>query len=441
MDTKSQSYVTKGAYMKLYESMVTHARPRDIRPDSIFTEKVMSKIQSKQSRKFTISHYLRTMHKNPVMAALTIIVGASVVAGVAYAVVQLWPHANVSLTGVDQKDGRTVLSVYADNCGVNKEKHFGVMTGSKITPEQAPLIVAADCNMQVISDWVQKAYPEVAQANGAIGKALPNKPGNVARDVLMPASPLAARVTAISQESITIQQQGSTPETYPITSDTSFIVGHNYAEASKLKVGDAVALLVSTKETLKADLSCTEQSCHYSFVDGERKNSLLMVATLDQPLEYYQSNLRAQIYELTSCMGNPSDECTDDGSAVELYTQFQTEDVRVPHGNAKGSSLPDGYEPAQIQGKLTAWGAASFTIKTSSGRIVTVKATTDLVDSYNTQRAYQFGYTISLGDTISLRYVHPKGVVNDETISSTLVDTVQLKVATLGKGDQNFKKF
>lgn len=426
--------------MKLDDFKIAAARPQSIRPNARFTEAVMQKIIHGQPKQSARSRLLLMLRKSPALAVLAIILSIAFATGVVYAVRYLWPHSNVSVTDVNQRDGHTTLTVFTDNCGEQLTKRYRLKPGATISLEQAPKVVAAECNLNAIAEWTTKTYPDIAKANGEIGAQLPNKPGNIVRDVLMPSSPYAVSVEAISEKSITVKYAASddSTATYPITPETRFVVNHEYADWSKVHAGDAVAIFVSTKQTMKADLSCTKQNCHYSI--AESQSSLLAVATLDQAIEFYRSGLSGQVYELTPCDGNPADDCGWGGAGIDLYTSTATEDNSVPHGTNTTGNVPDGYTSASLQGKLVSWNASQVVIKTSSGREVTIHTSVDIISSFNTHRAREYNYTIAAGDTIAVNYSHPQNATNDTEVSANTVWSIMLQLSTLNKGDTNFQR-
>ena len=419
--------------MKNFEQKLIASRPETSKSNHVFTEKVMRNLNKKSSIRTRV---LSFAFQKPAFAVLSALLVIGVVGGTTYAVSYLWPKSTVTLQGSSTQNGHTVMNVFADNCGPTAHKRYGVTPRSKINVTDAPKIVAAGCNFDALQAWAFEQYPSIRESNSSIGSQLPNKAGTVVHDVQTPSGPSLSVVTAISAQSVTMSNQSQTT-TYQITPATTFVVDHRYTTWDKIKPGDAVATITRDTATMTADPDCNETNCHYSLSDEKRE--LLSVVTLDEPIEFYSTQLRGQIYEIAQCENSPADDCIvpNGGAQFDLYTaSVMGDDPNVPHGNGISAPMTDQDALVSLQGRLVSSSDSQMVIKTTSDRMVTLPTPSDIVTAFNMRKQ---GYSMSTGDLISVDYSASKTAL--DTIASNRIYSIRLMLSTSGKGVNDFTRY
>jgi hypothetical protein len=162
--------------------------------------------------------------------------------------------------------------------------------------------------------------------------------------------------------------------------------------------------------------------------DAKARKTVAIIILPDTPeFKWYSPNMINSISRVQTCEGNPQDRCTSSGG-IDLFPVDQGED-NLNH-NFTPLQYPyakDGPVMKEIVGTLTEINNTYVKIKSSSGRIFTIKFGSNPVRYYNENHSqYQNNVKIELGDTISVRYSelpyqHATSIENEHIMNASFV--------------------
>ena len=404
--------------MKLEHKIIT-SRPDDTVPNSQFTNAVIQGIKKRQ--KPPRNRLLSLLYASPAFAALAGIMTLFVLAGTAYAISYAWPLLNLQVSKpTTTSSGRQAVEVFGNACPDISNKKYELKKVSPFGIEKVPDIIKAECNLNAISRWADTTYPKYTLRADHESWNPDMTPGAIVTTKMLN-TPLAQKIISIDATKITI---GDVDESKPslnlaITPSTKFIVDHQYKQAHDLKKGDAVAYISLITSAVRNNDDCTPESCGNTPIS--QSEELLAIVKLDMPYEDYGKF--GSLSELMRCSVNKDDYChTGNASSFELYTNYNL-------GHATDASL----QYAQIEGSIQSSSPTRLVIKTSSGRIVTVNTTSDLVASFNANRGPYYA-DVKIGDTIQITYFQ-RGLSVRTDIDEKTIMNINVLVEINSKAD------
>ncbi|HEY8992760.1 MAG TPA: hypothetical protein VIM37_02820 [Candidatus Microsaccharimonas sp.] len=415
------------------DALIAAARPKESRKNPDFTEKVMTAVRSteilsSQIRKTSVNKketlFMKLRHL-PKFAVVAIAIGALLlVSGSAFAAYQLlWPKPEVHVSQpTTSASGRKEVAISFAQCGsTTLASRYELKSNATITIDAVPMVLKAHCELDAIGAWADTTFPHDGPGMG-IGTG-----GSVMaeHDSTFVSVSAATHVKAKDAQSITFEgltKYNQTDKTMPTTSETRYIVdGHDVA-ADKVQAGDAVAYVTSSVAHYTPSSTCTATTC--SMTGKTVSSTLVAVVKLDQPFQYYDQLAWQSLSEVTVCSGNPDDTCTAGyGGAIDLY-----------NGNAVFKDNSD--QMKEIQGVVTELDGLSTVIRSTSGTLFTIVTPTDVVSTYNTQKAsrYYNNQVVSIGSTVFARYVESSDL-HSQTITGDQLISFQLSLELVGKSD------
>lgn len=373
--------------MKLNDFTIAAARPNNMRPDNQFTERVMRRTAKKQPKQLFM-----LLRQRPAFMALAIVLGLALLSGTAYAVSYLWPQLHPDVTAPHQStSGRT--SVIVTDCDkVDSTKRYELKKGAPVSPDKLAEIVKAKCELAAVSNWATSSYPsphDPAEPN--------NTPGATRTHTTITPALFAVQLATQNNGVMTVKDSGSLEEyELPFSADTKVVVDGQYSVLAKLAPGDAIAYVSKDTTVTKNQANCIENQCHADIASSTR--STLAVIKLSHRFDVYRAI--SYLSELPVCPGNPADECPDT-SSVDLF---------------QGGGIGEDAAYAELSGKVMAYDDQSITLRTTSGRQVTVYTPWNLIGRFNTQRSSDYGFTIGEGDTLTVGYGQVTGKSNDTEV-------------------------
>lgn len=169
--------------------------------------------------------------------------------------------------------------------------------------------------------------------------------------------------------------------------------------------------------------------------DVKSTKIIALIVLPDEPeFKWYQPNMINSISPVQTCEGNPQDRCVDGG--IDLFPVAQGED------NVNHNFIRPEYPPKEnalvmktITGKLTKIQDTYVKIKSSSGRVFTIKFGNNPVDWFNEYTSeYHNSIKIELGDTIRVRYSE-KPDQHGTTIENNHIMNAQFVIEMTSKYD------
>lgn len=414
-----------------FEALIAAARPETHRIEVDFTDRVMSRIRnpeilSSQIRKKSVNKketlFMKLRHL-PKFAVIAIAIGALLlVSGSAFAAYQLlWPKPHVEVSQpTTSPSGRQQVAISFDQCGDNTTaKHYELKRNATITADQIPAVLKARCELDAIGTWAKQAFPSDERMQTQYKDLSPY-------DSTMTDIAMATRIKAKDASSITFEgltKYNQVDKTIDAPATVRYISGGREVKADDIKVGDPVVYVTSELSLMTPQPGCSEQHCSIS--GAPVSSTLLAVVKLSQPLQDYDQFAWQSLTEIDTCSGNPADSClTGYAGAVDLY-----------EGNATFTAGSDD-QAKEIQGVVTSLDGPSTTIQSSSGTLFTIQTPSDVITTYNTQKAarYYNNQQVKIGSHLIVRYVESADLHN-HTIPAKSLSSFQLSIELVGKSD------
>ena len=358
------------------------------------------------------------MKRLPALAVIAIIIGSvAVLSGSAYAAYQLlWPAPSVHVSAPTKTDGgRDEVVISLKQCGDDsRASRYELKKNAAITADQVAGVIKARCELDAIGTWAKKEYPS----------SQPTMNYTKEYDTTDMRDSMVTHIAARSSNSITfvgLTKYNEVDKTLAVLPTTRFIADGHEVTPDAIGANDPVIYYTTVVTHVTPSAGCTPQHC--GGIGNLVSEKLQAVVKLSQPFENYDQFAWQSLTEIVTCSGNPNDRClTGFASAIELY---------------QGSGAPDQTtQMKQIQGKVTSLDGTSFTMRSSSGTLFTITAPTDIVASYNTNRAarYYNNQLVKIGSGIDVLYnEHPDQ--HSKSISSKSISSVTLQTELVGKSD------
>ncbi|HEY8886245.1 MAG TPA: hypothetical protein VIM31_01960 [Candidatus Microsaccharimonas sp.] len=432
MDESGQATAEGETCMKdlHFDALIVAARPKDYRTNTIFTEKVMtavrsSEILSSQIRKTSVNKketlFMKLRHL-PKFAIVAIAIGALlVISGSAYAAYQLlWPKPHIEVSQpTTSTSGRQEVAISLAQCGSDAlASHYELKSNATITIDEVPMVLKAHCELGAIGNWANTTFPNDGPGMGSGSSTTEHNSTNITTS-------MATHIKAKDVQSITFEgltKYNQTDATLTVTPTTRYIADGHDVPADQLRQGDAVVYISSNVVHFTPKGNCTQTSCSMS--GGTTSTALVAIVKLDLPFQYYDQFAWQSLSEVAVCNGNPADVCTAGyGGAIDLY-----------NGNAVFTDKSD--QMKEIQGVVTQLNGTSTVIRSSSGTLFTIVTASDVVTTYNTQKAAQYynNQLVKVGSTLFARYVESSDQ-HSHTIYADHLISFQLSLELVGKSD------
>ncbi len=416
-----------------FDALMAATRPKSYHAKTDFTDRVMTSIRSpeilsSQFRKKSVNKketlFMKLRHL-PKFAIVAIAIGALlVVSGSAFAAYQLlWPKPEVHVSQpTTSASGRKEVAISFAQCGsTTLASHYELKSNATITIDEVPMVLKAHCELDAIGAWADTTFPHDGPGMGiGAGGASMTEHDSTYVNVS-----LATHVKAKDAQSITFEgltKYNQTDTTMTPTSATRYIADGRDVTADGIQVGDAVAYVTSNVAHYTPSSTCNATTC--SMTGKPVSSTLVAVVKLDQPFQYYDQLAWQSLSEVTVCSGNPEDTCTAGyGGAIDLY-----------NGNAVFKDKGD--QMKEIQGVVTQLNGPSTVIRSTSGTLFTIVTNTDVVSTYNTQKAAQYynNQVVKIGSTLFVRYVESADQHN-HTLYADQLSSFQLSLELVGKSD------
>jgi hypothetical protein len=388
-----------------FEAQIVAARPSSALSNTSFTDKVMqslnsSEIMTRQLRRMNGTNketFIMKLRHLPKLAIIAIAVGSLLlVSGSAYAAYQvLWPKPQAQLIEVSQSEsGRTQLAFSLDQCDENRlASRYELKKNATITADQVEGVVKARCELSAIDKWAQETFSAGNDMGGRV-HVIPS---------------LATHVTEKTETEWTfkgLSKYNEVDTTLNVSKSVKYIADQQEVTAETIKSGEPIIYYTKMSST-----SMTPE--------------LLAVVKLSYPIENYDQFAWQSLTERVTCIGNPEDTClTGFSAAVDLYS------------NANVDIGKDGANLKQIEGVITGIDGARIVIKSSSGRTFTINAPTDIVGTYNQQKAAQYydNQRVALGNSVRIEYAEVS-TEHNTTIQPSQLRSTQFLLEKVGKSD------
>ncbi len=392
--------------MKLDDFKLAAARPRDVRPNVEFAEKVMSHLAANPKKRLLPG----LLKHSPLAITIAVIAFIIITSGAVYAVSYLWPHLYTSVTS-PQPSSSGRVSVIATNCDhVDTSKQYELKKDAPVSDDKIAEVVKAQCELNAVSDWASKAYPHAPSSE----TTSPNEPGVVRTRTYITPAMFPVQFVKVQQDKLTIRNTTGLVYTVDgLSPETKVIIGGEYDALNSLSSNDAITLVTQSTTTTKNRADCTDSSCQADITASTEK--VLAIVKLTYRFDIYQAI--SSLNELSECTGNPRDDCPNT-SSIDLYQHL---------GTVQGNY-------AEITGKITSYNDQTMTLTTTSGRRVTVGTTWNVVDRFNAEKAGEYGLSIIKGDTVSVGYDQTANTTNDTTITRQQVLNIRLLMEATNKG-------
>lgn len=365
--------------MNSYEYKLIAARPDDIRTNTLFTDRVITRLSASPS-----SRVLSLRHSRMALAALVIAILA-LATGSVYAIASLWQHTQVNLTPSTSESGRRAYDVQSQNCTNNSvaaNAKIELKNSKKLTDSQVVSAVSAMCEYAAIGGWVQSTWPSDFTH-------LDNQtPNYVSHSVYYELSEPSV-VSSVSSNTISATTMYGTKLDKSLPSDVRIVSDGKDTRLQSIKPGGMVAIVSQFTVDEKNDSNCTPSSCTRSIENSKRTEKIVAVVGLSYDATDY-TNGKA-IIAMTPCDNNPVDTCAHPDTETVFFRQGHD---TVAHDNMQSTA-----------GRLLSYDHTQFVILTSSGRRVTVHTDHDIFASFAASK-YSDGFTVATGDMLEVSYGH-----------------------------------
>ena len=391
----------------VFDERLIAARPNDITQHEEFTQRVMTKVHAEseifsrvvrttstdQRRKET--WIMRKIHAMPIgLVIAAIIAGVIAIGGVSYAAYELWLKPSVEVSQSHENTGKRLeVTAELQHCATQQGKvTYELKKTAKITEKDIPMVVQAHCELEAIQQWAEQ-YTGMTMS----GTAMLN-------------TGLARKISMVSSKQVILasnEAQGFGEEKFDITSGLVLVADRQAATIDRFKPGDTV--IAVTYDTYKPEGGMPTS------------RTLKALVKLSLPYEMYDPLKYQSLTELIPCPGNEADKCTEGGSSIDVYSNFNV--------------TADAHKLRNIDGVIVSMTPSRVEIKGTSGAIYTLQLDRDVLNDFNTKRSHDYqGTTIRVGDTLSLRYFAEKNDTN-RTIAQAQIQTMTLATELVSKRD------
>lgn len=432
MDEPGKTTVEGAVSMKdiRFDALIIATRPDTYRIDTSFTDKVMasvgySEILSAQIRKKGVNKketlFMKLRHL-PKLAIVAIAIGGLLVlSGTAFAAYQLlWPKPTVHVSApTTSVGGRQEVAISLAQCGDSTlASHYELKSNATITIDEVPSVVKAHCELDAIGTWADATFPHDERFASF----------NTAKeyDTVQVNTAMATHIKSQTADSITftgLTKYNQTDTTFATSAKTRYIADGRDVSAKDITVDDPVVYVTSQVEHMTQSADCSPQHCSTS--GKPVSTELVAVIKLSLPFQYYDQFAWQSLTERDNCMGNPNDTCLSGFiGGVDLY-----------QGNVPPITN-DGPQMKEIQGVITELNGNSVIIRSSSGTLFTLTTPTDVVASYNTQKAAQYynNQKVVVGSTLHVTYVE-NADAHSKTLTAANIQSIMLQTEQVGKSD------
>ena len=429
MDESCEGTAKGEAHMKNrdFEALLLAAKPKNYSGDSQFTESVMQKVHgseilSSAVRKTNVNKketFMTKIKRLPAFALIAIVLSMALfLSGSAYAAYQLlWPKPEVQVSAPEKSiSGRDEVALSIEQCGDSTlATHYELKKNATITSSQIAGVVQARCELDTIGTWAQNTFPHderFAQQNKA------------AHDSTMLNTSMATHIKSKDDSSITftgLTKYNQADKTLAATASTRYIADGRDVKADQITENDPV-VFITTEVYRVGDSTHCGQSC--SIRSEYVSSTLQAVVKLSLPFENYDQFAWQSLTEKQVCQGNPNDTClTGFVGGIDLYL-----------GTAQ--MKPNESMMKEIQGVITDINGKSVTIRSSSGNLFTLTTPTDVVTSYNTNKAAQYynNQTVKVGSRLIVSYIEKENE-HSKNLTSSSLSSIQFQIEIVGKSD------
>ena len=421
MDESGQASAKGEISMKTddFEGKLISARPDNYKINRHFTDNVMKKLNSAEiilasTRNMNVTKketFIMKIKHLPKLAIIAIAAGTLLIlSGTAYATYQLlWPKPSVELTELNTSiSGREEALLSTKECGPLDAQRYELKRDATITADRIPAIVRAQCELTSIQTWAQSTFsPDRTKDPREFGESYVDTAVRVS---------MATKLDKKSDDSITFKEDstyGQGPVTFGVTKNIKYIVDGKEGSASSINTGDAVVYVV----TAKIQMNQTSEGSYSG--GGMPEQTLVAVVKLTMPFEDYDQFAWQSLSQREACYGNPAENCVAGGASIDLYM-----------GNLDSS---DGLIVKEIQGVVTALNGTKTSIRSSSGTIYTINTPTDVISSYNKNKATQYynNQKVEIGNSLSVKYSEREDENSKDIKASNMVFMIEI----ISKGD------
>jgi hypothetical protein len=411
----------------IFDAKLVAARPEKYKINTSFTNKVIGSIQSSEIlsssiRKTNVNKetFIMKFKHLPKLAILAIALGVLLVlSGTAYATYQLlWPKPDVTVSQpTTSENGRSEVALSLAECGkTSLGDRYELKKNATITADEIPMVVKARCELDAIGTWAQATFPHDDHYAPIID--------NRAYDKIDIYTSMATHIKSRSEHSITftgLTKYNQEDVIRDLPSSVRFIADSRDVSPDTIKDGDPVVYIESQKQRM-VPKNCTEGSCSVS--GTPTSNTLVAVVKLSMPFEHYDQFAWQSLTEKQTCYGNPDDTClTGFAGAIDLY--MGSAQVKINETVMK-----------QIQGVITKIDGKTVVIRSSSGTLFTITTPTDVISSYNTNKASQYynNQKVGVGSSLAVGYAE-KESEHSKSLNASHLQSVQLQIEIVGKSD------
>jgi|GEM_PF-2039512 len=425
---------------KHIDVVLPQARPDGSQGNAQFITDTMAAVRLAQNRRsfsnvlhrmikpgFKRNYFGRLKTLSPAMLVALVLCAAVLLSGTTYAAIRYVP-ALLHITGksITQR-GTTLYTIpgFADCIGKGQQsvQQFELNKSAPPTSDdEVQKIVQARCESgpALLDAFVRKAWP-------TYGSHSKWQDG----DTIYYASPYSlGTVQSVSANYVTLTYSGSnSSQTFTVPAGQKLNVYSAGVKSSlaQIKKGDTVFAVVRLSDIYHQIPSLTQKSPGVAYFKPSPDQQppkvigLIGLIKLSLPYDYY---LIKQTYlsELQSCMGNPGEYCATGSGQIDIF----------PREGGEGASNPELQRSADstqriITGKVTALGANTLTLKSSSGASYSVTAPESAFSDYNTTYAPQYDAygTLQIGTTVSVTYFQPKDA-NSHVITPSQIFNIGL---------------
>ena len=412
----------------MFDMHLIATRPENYSIRTDFTDQVMDAIQSSEIlsdrvRKMNVNKketFIMKLHHLPKLAVLVIAIGSLVIlSGVAYASYQLlWPKPEVHTSGpTTSASGRQAVAISLAQCGGSKlGSRYELKKNATITVDEIPMVVKAQCELGAIDTWARATFPNNdTQPPKGLADGMPY-------DRVTLSTSMATHIKSRSDSSMTfagLTKYNQPDTTLSIAPETQFIADGHAVLANAITANDPIAYVTSSSIHFQPNGECNNQQCNMS--GNPTSSKLVAVVKLSQPFQYYDQLAWQSLTEIVACEGNPHETClTGYAGAIDLYQAFENTDP--------------GARMKEVQGFVTSIDGPSVTIKSSSGSLFTITTPTDVISSYNKNKASQYynNQTVRVGSGLDIRYMESPDQ-HSKSINGKSIISMQLQIEVISK--------
>lgn len=421
------------------EYMLAMSAPSTVGLNHRFTTAVMTAVKHNEIHRKVIrtlgvkgdreTFFMKLKNMPTIMLILMAIIAALAISVTSYALYELIfkPHVVQQSVGVTSS-GRSELVFDITDCGSSKGKtRYELKKNATITKDQVKDIVEAQCELQLVNEWLMGMEPDQYNQHKHTDKELPvsYKKGETIMSYMAMQSPVV-RIKDTKNQVITVMDNdlhNAVEQVLPTSVTTKYLVnGKLQNTPNGISANDPVVF-----QTLNDYKAIAESDCQENCSAGGYpvKKLVTYVVKLSRPFATYDSRAASSIIELSPCPGNEDSDCRQ-GNIAGVFV-FGPGDGGGPGGNLQ-------YK--QIEGTIAITGADSFTITASSGKNYTIEVPYDYFATFNNTRLAEYNIPpVGIGDTVQLSYFQSK-YDHGTTVSKQSLEEIMVLMEILGKGDE-----